>query len=155
MLVASIGLAGCSQKDFEEPEEVEEIDTVVDEVTLHEITDSIVYDNKQLTHITPISSFEADGAELNVFPHFNKEQHINVKRIVISGNKFWTSVCKDAKQTDNYKKNAKKGYTLVSHEGTTYGYVEIDDEEAYLVTTSDLPSSYVELVLEQLCSTNT
>ena len=137
-------LSGCGD------EQVEESSAVLD---LHPISDSTVWDNITIEAITPVTAFEINDDALKIFPYNNNDKHITMRKIVISRNGFWNTVETIYDGSDNL--HVTSDYVLITMSNhCTYGYVPIDDEWAYIVSTESLPSSYVEAFLRMLCSTN-
>lgn len=146
-LLIAMSLCGCG--DTDKGEEV-----VSTEESLHEISDSVVWDGMTIKSITPVCSFELNGDDLQIFPHYNNTAYINVVKILISDKAFWKTVSTPFIDTDNYIK--ANGYELITTEdGNTLAYIRNSEEYAYLVSSNTLPSGYVSLVAEVLCKSNT
>lgn len=135
-------LSGCSAK-------TDKVNTEV--VTpLHEITKEIEWNDITLEALTPVCSYEIEDEVLYIFPYNDNDFHITVKEIFISDNGFWKTVLKSTKKKNKVKKDK---YSIVTNEkGETIGFLEKDKNSAYLVQTSELPSSYVLYVLDYLCN---
>lgn len=134
-------LTGCGEQDTE---------PVIETPPLHEITTSVVWDNLTLSQITPVTSIVVSGDSLDIFPYNDNDMHITVKRILISDNDFWQTVF-NTQDTENTMTCDE--YSLITtSSGATYGYLEIDEESAYIAFTDSLPSSYVWSALEMLCN---
>lgn len=142
LLLCSV-LIGCGQETVVETVEPE----------LRPISTEIVWDGLSLETITPVTAVEASDSEINIFPYNNNDAHITVRRILISNNGFWNAAISTYKDSENFRSTAKYSYVTLA-DATTYGYLPIDEEYAYIVFSSDLPSSYVELVLDVLCNSN-
>lgn len=146
-LLIAMSLCGCGDTDKCE-------EAVSTEESLHEISDSVVWDGMTIKAITPVCSFELDGDDLQIFPHYNNTAYINVVKILISDKAFWKTVSTPFIDTDNYIK--ANGYELITTEdGNTLAYIRSSEEYAYLVSSNKLPSGYVSLVAEVLCKSNT
>ena len=143
-LIIMLGLCGCSKKEVVPPPAPE----------LRSVQTSTVWESVSINAITPVSAFEVEDACLKIFPYNNHEAYIKVEKILISGNGFWNTVTEDYKDTNNIRYVGNISYITIPN-GKTMGYVPIDNEYAYLVSTDTLPSSYVEKVLVMLCNTST
>jgi len=148
VILCLVLLCGCTTSK----ENINDTEVTTTEESLP-ISESIVWENITISNITPVTSFEIRGDGLFIFPYNNNNTHITLRKIFISNNGFWDTVVSTV-SVDNVIVS-DFGYELVTlPNGNTLGYVPIDDESAYLVKTETLPSSYVELVLEQLCNGN-
>lgn len=134
-------LVGCTSEE----------EIVVEEVPpLHSIQDSISWNSISMNGITPVCAFETIDDELKIFPYYDSDAHISMKRIFISGNGFWDTFTKDYTDTGNIKVTDK--YTLITtNTGNSMVLINIDSETAYVVESDTLPSSYVQLVADALC----
>lgn len=148
-ILVSFLLAGCSNKS------VNEDDTVNDvvESSSRVILDSYDWENITVEKITPVTAFEVMGDELHIFPYNDGDDYVAVRIVYNSDNNFWGSVQNVYSGTDNFKEVGST-FLVTNETGVTYGMVEIDEEESYLVSSS-LPSSYVESVMLQLCRLST
>lgn len=141
-------LCGCGKQE----EEV--VSEPVPVSHLHEPTESIVWNNMLLNGITPVTSFESTDDTLTIFPYYDNDAHITVRKIIISDNAFWNSVISQYIDSDNIK--YVNDYALVTNtDGKSFGYIGIDEKTAYIISTDTLPSAYVESTLKLLCNTNT
>lgn len=146
LLAVCILLTGCTSTN--------DVTEIVQENALHNVSDSIVWDNMRIDAITPVCAFETQGDALFIFPYNDNDSHITVRRILISNNGFWDTVKNSYNESDNMRETDK--YSLVTTTSAeTYGYIPIDDEYAYIVTTETLPSSYVECILQSICNLST
>lgn len=118
-----------------------------------EISESFIWDNKEIQSITPSTSFETSNEILKIYPCSEVDSYVEVKKIIISENKFWKSVKNQFKDSNNLVEKDAYSYITLS-DGKTIGYLKNDKETAYTVTTT-LPSAYVDLVLKVLCNTST
>lgn len=146
LLAVCVLLTGCTSTN--------DVPKIVQENALHNVSDSIVWDNMCINAITPVCAFETQGDVLFIFPYNNNDSHITVRKILISNNGFWDTVKNSYNESDNIRETDK--YSLVTTmSAETYGYIPIDDEYAYIVTTGTLPSSYVECILQSICNLST
>lgn len=137
-------LTGCGEEPVEE----------VPYVPKHQQQASYQWDGKVINGLTPVSAFEQSGDDLQIFPYFDADDYIIMKRIFKSGNGFWETTVAPYKETENYV--TTKDYSLVTMDtGATYAWIDIDDETAYLVSTATLSSAYVREVCDQLCQQDT
>ena len=138
-------ITGCDE-EIEEP--------VVESVDLRPITTSIVWDNKVIQNISPVSAFESSTDMLQIFPYNNNDKHITIRKIIVSDNGFWNTVMLGYEGTENII--VTEQYSLVTNnKECTFGYIPIDYEWAYIVYSETLPSSYVEYVMKVLCNSST
>lgn len=144
ILCSTILLLGCSNKN-------EETVSVPD---LRPIQYSCEWDSVSVNSITPVSTFETEDDCLKIFPYNNSESYIKIEKILISNNGFWDTVVKEYKDTNNVRVLDNFSYVTTASK-VTIGYLPLDDEYAYIVSSDTLPSSYVEKVLEMLCNTST
>ncbi len=141
LLAVLVFMTGCSKKE----------EIVTEPEDLRPIQSSCIWDNMTIDAITPVTAFESTEDSLLIFPYNNNDTHIKVRLFVVSNNHYWETVKSAYKGTNNIKEG--KGYSLVTNEfGVTYGYIERDEETAYLVEADSLPSSYVECTLRALCN---
>ena len=139
-------LSGCGKE--------EEVQEPVVEPDLHEIVLEYNWDGLDLKGITPVSSFEADGENLNIYPYYNNDAHISMRKIFISSNNFWSTVEKVYSEGDNYIKREKYSYVTFDNQNTVC-YIPIDEETAYVIESSTLPSGYIDLFARMFCSIST
>ena len=149
----SLILAACSKP---EPEVVEEPPPVEVEVaSLYSYTDSIVFNNKSIKAITPVTHMEIVGEELRIFPYFDYGEYILMKVIVNSGNNLYEKILRSNDNNPNFILEKDRKWFYQSNAGTTIGILPIDMETSYYIETSKFPSSYVELVLDELIKQQT
>lgn len=136
-------LNGCGKT---EPE-LEVSEPVQVQPPLHEMADSVNWDNLTIKGITPVTAFESSGAELTIFPYYDNDNHIIIEKIITSKNAFWDSVLDEYSGSNDLI--IRKHYSYVTTDnGTTIGLLQMDDY-AYTVKSS-LPSYYVDAVLSAL-----
>lgn len=141
-LVFLFMLVGCG-KGREVPEPTVPAD-------LRPIESSVVWDSIIFDSITPVTAFDVTDSELRIYPYNNSDRYITISKILKSRNRYWETAESTYTESGNVLKTDY--YSLITlPTSITMGYVDCDDEYAFLVT-SDLPSSYVKLVLEELCS---
>lgn len=141
ILLSLCFLCGCGK--------VEEPDVVV-QPDLRPVMTEYTWNELSLKGITPVTSFEEQGDEINIYPYNNNEQHISIRKIFISSNNFWSTVTDSYSGTENCIKRDK--YTFITFDNqTTVCYFPIDEESAYVLE-STLPSGYVDLTAKMLCS---
>lgn len=141
-LISSVLIAGCgSEEPVIEPEAP----------PLHTQSESTVWDNKTVNEITPCCAFDSTESKLTIYPYFNDNQSVSVEKLLLSEqNDFWGAITESYKGTDNLL--ISEGYSLVTLDnGCTLGIIELEESMCYWVTSSELPSSYVQAVLKQLC----
>lgn len=141
-LLGAVLLTGCgSEEPIIEPEVP----------PLHTQAESTVWDNKTVAAITPCCAFDSTEVKLTVYPYFNDNQSVSVEKLLLSEeNDFWGAITEAYKGTENLL--TSEGYSLVTLDnGCTLGIVELEDSMCYWVTSSELPSGYVQAVLKQLC----
>ena len=149
----SLILAACSKP---EPEVVEEPPPVEVEVApLYSYTDSIVFNNKSIKAVTPVTHMEIVGEELRIFPYFDYGEYILMKVIVNSGNNLYEKILRSNDNNPNFILEKDRKWFYQSNAGTTIGILPIDMETSYYIETSKFPSSYVELVLDELIKQQT
>jgi hypothetical protein len=124
-----------------------------EENTLRPVNDSIMWEDITFQSFTPCSVLELSGEDLLVFPYCDNDAYITVKKVLISDNGFWDTVVSEITNEENIRNCQNYSYVTLSN-GTTLGYLPIDDESAYVCYTSVLPSSYVESTLDILWSTS-
>lgn len=143
LLICCTVFCGCSEKNETSVEE--------ESKPLREISSEIVWNDLTLSPITPVCAFEINGGQLDIFPYNDSDFHISMKVIFTSDNKLWSSVKRNYNGSDNLQ--VYEPFSIVTVEnGTTYGYMDRDENSAYLVSTETLPSSYVVRLLEELCN---
>ena len=109
-----------------------------------------VWDNLTISEITPTTAFEQVSDSLRIYPYFDGDSYILMKKIFLSNNNFWDTATQSYTDTDNYIKTAK--YSLITLDnGYTVAMIPIDEETAYVVTTNQLPSAYVKKVCDIVC----
>lgn len=141
IVFAVLLLTACGSEPVIEPEPV----------FLHQQSSSIVWDNLNINQITPCNAYEFNGADLQIFPYYNDTKYITIKKIILSNNNFWDTVTEPYKDSENYQAfDSCSLFTL--NNGMTIGIKPIDDENAYVVFSDTLPSSYVRAVLKILCN---
>lgn len=144
LLIMCLTLTACGKKEGPAKKESR---------PLHEQMESTVWNNKEISGITPVTSFESGDGDLTIYPYYNSDKYVRVKLVEVSDNDLWTSATKDYVNSGNLI--VTENYSYVTHsDQVTYGFVPIDDTTAYYLK-SDCPSSYVKKVCELLCNTNT
>lgn len=144
LILCATLFAGCGSKS-------EETVTAAD---LRPIQSSCIWESVSINSITPVSAFETEGSCLKIFPYNNSESYIKIEKILISNNGFWDTVVKEYEDTNNMRVLDNFSYVTTASK-VTIGYLPLDAEYAYIVSSDTLPSSYVEKVLEMLCNTST
>lgn len=142
VLLVSVLLSGCGEK-----EEIVEVPVS----HLHEQSEMTMWDDKTVNAITPCCAFESTPDKLSVYPYYDNDFSVQVEKLLLSeNNDFWGAITEQYKSTDNFV--TSEGYSLVTLDnGTTVGIIELKDSTCYWVTSSELPSAYVQAVLKQLC----
>lgn len=147
VLVTILTLCGCGTK------KVDQEQTTVPEVSyLHEPIQSYTWNGYTFDNIFPASSFSETSDGLDIFPCYDSDAHISVGKIIISGNGFWDSVITQYSNTNNIVERDNYSY-VTAESGETIGYIENDNNSAYVVRSSTLPSGYVDYVLSILSRT--
>ena len=138
LLMTACGAAEAEEPVFESPVSY-----------MHQPAVSYTWSGISFDNLFPASSYEESGESLNIFPYYNNDSHITVRKILISGNDFWDNVITQYSSTNNIKN--LENYSYVTNEsGETIGYLAIDDTYAYIVRSSTLPSGYVDYVLSAI-----
>lgn len=138
ILMTACGAAEAEEPVFESPVSY-----------MHQPAVSYTWSGISFDNLFPASSYEESGESLNIFPYYNNDSHITVRKILISGNDFWDNVIKQYTGTDNIRNLENYSY-VTNASGMTVGYYAIDDKSAYIVSTDTLPSGYVETVLSYI-----
>lgn len=137
-------ITGCSKAEEEE---------IVEQpvVHLHQQADTTVWNDKTVNAITPCCAFDSSAEKLLVYPYYDSDMAVQVEQLLLSeDNKFWEAITKEYSNTDNLI--TKEKYSLVTLDnGNTIGIIELEDSMCYWVTSTELPSAYVQAVLNQLC----
>ena len=144
LLLALVLCCGCGKEKSDE-----EVVVVQD---LRPISTEVTWDNISIKQITPVTAFETDASTTKIFPFNNSDKYITIEKIVISDNGFWETLSTGYKDTNNFK-TADSWSLITTTDSISIGYLQLDEENAYIVKTNSLPSSYCILVLEQLCQT--
>ena len=135
-------LVGCGKT---EPEAVEE-----PEVILHTVSESFDDGTVSMNSITPTTAFETVDEEVHIFPFYNSDKYISLKKVFISDNGFWDTMTSAYTDTNNLKSYDK--YKLITTEaGKSIVMLPYGDDSALLIESSDLPSGYVKAVADALC----
>lgn len=109
-----------------------------------------VWDELTVNAITPVTAFETNGSDLQIYPYFDDDKYILMRKIFLSNNNFWNTVTATFQDTDNYI--SSESYSLFTLEnGYTVALIPIDEETAYVVSSNQLPSAYVEKVCDTIC----
>lgn len=149
ILAIAVLFVGCGNTSDSNGEVLE-----TTEVPLHEISEGITWDGLDIKAFTPVCAFESTETELQIFPHYNNTAYINVVKMLISDKAFWKTVSTDYVSTNSYIKG--DGWDLITLEsGTTLAYIPLSEEYAYFISSSNLPSGYVEMVAKSLCELST
>ena len=99
--------------------------------------------------IGDVCGFQVTGDELEIHPFYNESKHIKVKRLLISEQQFWNTICESCTDAVRDKQQTFELLTLKS--GVTYGYFEQDASTAFVFYTDTLPSSYVKGGMTKSC----
>lgn len=145
----AIVLSGCASRG--DTDEVVEQTTIEDikSTPMYAYTESIVYKNMKINAITPCTHMEIVDDELRIFPYFDYNEYISMKHIVLSGNDLISTVKRTKQDDDNFVQKSTDCF-YYSSKGTTTGLCRITEDEALCVVTNKFPSSYVDLVLDEL-----
>ena len=146
LLMACVILASCGNAKEEEK-------VVISKPPLHEISSSVVWNNKKLEAITPVTAFDTTEDVLTVYPYNGSDRYVSVQIISVSENNLWKSITEPYINSANIVKGKRYSYVTLPN-NVTYGYIPLSDESAYLVK-SDCPSAYLQKVCEMLCGTST
>lgn len=135
-------LTGCGeQEEVEVPE--------VPVTYLHEQADSVLWDDKTISAITPCCAFDSQSDVLTIYPYFDSDVSVTVKKLLLSDNNFWSAITSPL-EVDNCYTTEEYSFATMPN-GTTVGMVPIDSEMCYWVSSNQLPSGYVQAVLKVLC----
>lgn len=134
-------LVGCSAKE-PEPElpQTPPLSTQADVWTWGDIT---------VGGVGSLTGFLETSEGLEIHPFYDNPKHILVKRIIISEQGFWDTLCKSSDDLDVTTLDNFSIITMPS--GTSYGYWEISNDKAIIFESSSLPSSYVKEVMNKTC----
>ena len=138
-------LTGCAKnKDIE----------VVETPPLSERAESVYFETLEVEAIGPMCGFINTGDCLEIYPYYDFNSHITLKKILISENGFWDTLI--TTQSEDFVVTETESYTLITTPmGVTFGYLPVDDEWAYLAETEGLHSGYIRVLFNKLCLQNT
>lgn len=141
LLCLCLLLVGCSDKEEEVVEVTSSISTQADDYT---------FDSLVIPAIGPVCGFVEEGTTLRIYPYYDCAKHIMIEKIIVSSNDWWNTLI--STQSEDYVVTTTETYSYITTPaGYTFGYIPIDSEWAYLVSTRNLNSGYLRLVMEKMC----
>lgn len=105
-------------------------------------------DELRVTGIGQSTGFNKNGDTIELYPYFDIDKKVTLRKISISNNNFWYDFVVSQGYTMADVKLYKTGIMVLPTQTASYGYLCIDDSTAVFAYTSDLPWSYVNLALE-------
>ena len=138
-------LTGCASKEEA---------VVTEPPPISEQASYAYFDELEVPAIGPVCGFVSKSDSLEIYPYYNYNAHITLKKMLISENGFWDTLI--STQSEDFVLTAEESYTVITTpNGVTFGLLPIDDEWAYLVETDGLNSGYVRVLLNKLCLPST
>lgn len=89
----------------------------------------------------------SDGV-LKIFPNYCLDKHITVVQLVNSSMPYVEAICAIEDVAPTVKRY--DGFTIFEYAGRSYGFKRVDDIYTLVAYTSDLPTSYVKVVLQNI-----
>lgn len=96
----------------------------------------------------PYAGYNIIDNSLKIYPYFNLDRHITIEKLFLSDKPFWDTIANSETREDY------NSYSLFSVENSTYGYIQINADYAFLLYTDTLPPGYVKEVLKRICLPN-
>lgn len=138
-------LVGCGQAE-EEPVYVPPLTETYEKVSI------------ECADIGTIGSYsgyvQISDRSVEIHPYYDLSECVTVTSILLSDNNWWDGIISDFGDSievieyDNYS-------IFTAPNGVTYGYMPCGGEYAVVAETSNLPSSYVRLVMDKIWLLNT
>ncbi len=146
ILIVALLLSACKKE--EEP--------IVEEVEIppiSEVFQTIDFEELEFRSIGTKCGYTKNSDNIKIYPYFNEDKYVEVYKILISEYKMFEGIANSVSGDAVYKTNH---YTIVTMPtGTTYGYISLDHEHAYIFKSDTLPSIYVRAVMNRCRKLNT
>jgi hypothetical protein len=140
-LVLSLFLVGCDSSDADSE--------VVNVPDVSVRADSELFENITIPAIGSVCGFIKTDTHLEIHPFYNSVKHISLEKFYLSDLPFWDTLL--SSNSDICSVIETEHYSIITNEdGCTFGVFPINEDEALLVKSHDLPSGYVKIVMDKL-----
>lgn len=116
---------------------------------LTERSESYSYEGLTFYGVGSQTGFLETSEGLEIHPYFDNIKHILVKEVNLSGQGFWDTICKS--DDTNVIEHFEGWDILTNTSGITFGFWQLDENNAWVFQTDSLPSSYVKVVMDKAC----